>query len=80
VIALQPILDSIRNCRNAWLAHLDPRTVSDPTALAAEANLGVPDLDRAFKDTEEIVLELSSLYEGVVGKLHFLGDNDYKSH
>jgi integrase len=32
-----------------------------------------------FKETEEIVLEMSSLYEGVIGKLHYLGDDDYKS-
>jgi hypothetical protein len=30
-------------------------------------------VDHAFKETEEIVLEMSSLYEGVIGDLHFLG-------
>jgi AbiU2 len=79
VIALQPILDSIRKRRDAWLAHLDPQTVSDPTALAAKAKLSIPDLDRALKDTEEIVVGMSSLYQGVIGELHFLGDDDYKS-
>lgn len=36
VIAIQPILDAIRRRRNAWLAHLDPDTVTNPAALAQD--------------------------------------------
>jgi hypothetical protein len=79
VTGLESVLNSIHKRRNEWLAHLDPRTVGDPTALATKAKLSIPDLDRAFKDTEEIVLEMSSLYEDVIGELRFLGDDDYKS-
>jgi hypothetical protein len=79
VIGLQPILNSIRERRNKWLAHLDPETVSDSAALGERAKLTIPDLDRTFKETEQIVLEMSSLYEGVIGELHYLGDDDYKS-
>jgi len=79
VISLQPILNSIRERRNKWLAHLDPETVSDSAALAERAKLTIPDLDRTFKETEEIVLKMSSLYEGVIGELRFLNDDDYKS-
>jgi AbiU2 len=79
VISLQPILNSIRERRNKWLAHLDPETVSDSATLAERTKLTIPDLDRTFKETEEIVLEMSSLYEGVIGELHYLGDDDYKS-
>jgi hypothetical protein len=79
VAGLESVLKSIHKRRNEWLAHLDPRTVRDPAALAAKAKLSIPDLDRAIKDTEEIVLEMSSLYEGVIGELHFLGGDDYNS-
>ncbi len=51
----------------------------DPAALGVKAKLTIPDLERVFKETEEIVLEFSSLYEGVIGELHYLGDDDYKS-
>ena len=78
-VALQPILDSIRTRRNEWLAHLDPRTVADTAGLAMRAKLSIPDLDRAFHETEEIVLDLSSLYEGVIGELKFIGGDDYNT-
>jgi hypothetical protein len=42
-----------------WLAHLDPNTIADPNALAARAKLTMPDLDRAFNDTEQILLKLT---------------------
>lgn len=78
IAALEPVLQSIRQRRNEWLAHLDPRTVADPASLFAKAKLSFPDLERAFKETEDILLEMSSLYEGVIGKLEFLGGDDYK--
>jgi len=78
VIALQPIVDAIRKRRDEWLAHLDPKTVADPSALSAKAKLSIPDLDRAFSKTEEMLLGLSSLYKGVVGQLRFIGGDDYK--
>lgn len=79
VTGLESVLASIHKRRNEWFAHLDPRTVRDPAALAVKAKLSIPDLDRAFQETEDIVLEMSSLYESVIGKLHYLGDDDYKS-
>lgn len=79
VIALQPILDSIRKRRNEWLAHLDPQTVADPKALGARAKLTVPDLELAFQKTEEILVELYSRFEGVFGELEFIGGDDYKA-
>lgn len=79
VAGLRGVLDSIHTRRNEWLAHLDPRTVSNSAALAIKAKLTIPDLEHALKVTEEIVLDMSSLYEGVIGHLHYLGDDDYKS-
>jgi len=79
VIAIQPIVDVIRRRRDKWLAHLDPEAVHDPAALSAKAKLTIPDLERVFKESEEIVLDLSNLYEGVIGELRYLGGDDYKS-
>jgi len=78
VNALEPVLKSIRTRRNEWLAHLDPRTVTNPQALAAKAKLSFPDLDRAFRETEKILLEIDSLYAGVIGELSLVGGDDYK--
>ncbi len=50
---LDSLLVSIRERRNGWLAHLDPKTIADPKALEARAKLTVPDLERAFKETEK---------------------------
>ncbi len=80
VIALQPIVDAIRERRNKWLAHLDPETVRDPAALAAKAKLTIPDLELAFKETEDMLIELSCLYEGTIGDLRFLGATTTKWH
>jgi hypothetical protein len=79
VIAIQPILDSIRKRRNEWLAHLDPSTVANPSALAAKAKLTMPDLEKAFRETEAIVVDLFSRHQGVFGELDFIGGDDYKS-
>jgi hypothetical protein len=39
VVGLEPVIASIGERRNGWLAHLDPNTISDPNALAARAKL-----------------------------------------
>ena len=78
VAALEPILDSISKRRNEWLAHLDPKSVADPKALAVKARLSIPDLGRAFQRTEEILVELYSRFAGVFGELNFIGGDDYK--
>jgi len=76
---LEPILASIRKRRNEWLAHLDPRTVADPKALAVHANLTIPDLDLAFKETEGMLVKLSCAYDGTFGELKFIGGDDYET-
>lgn len=78
VLGLESVLASIRERRNGWLAHLDPQTIADPKALEARAQLTIPDLERAFKETEEIILNMSSLYEGTVGELKYLDGDDYE--
>jgi len=78
VLKLEPVLASIRKRRNEWLAHLDPKTVSDPKALAMKAKLTIPELDRTFRKTEGMLIKLSSLHDGTVGELTFIGGDDYE--
>lgn len=78
VAGLEEVLGSIRTRRNERFAHLDPRTVVDPRALAAKAKLTIPDLEKAFEDTEKLLLKLSCLYDGTFGELRFLGGDDYE--
>lgn len=79
VLGLKPVVDAIRLRRNEWLAHIDPETVANSEALSAKAKLTIPDLERALKETEGILVELSSLYEGTTGDLYFIGGDDYKA-
>jgi CheY-like chemotaxis protein len=51
---------------------------TEQSALAARAKLTFPDLERGFKDTEEIVLKMSSLYDGTIGELKYIGGDDYE--
>ena len=78
ISALEPILQSIRFRRNEWFAHLDPNTVRSPEALAKKAKLTIPDLDRVYSETEELLIDLACLYEGTFGELRFIGGDDYK--
>ena len=78
MVGLETVIASIGERRNGWLAHLDPNTIADPNALATRAKLTLPDLERSFKETEEIVLKMSSLYDGTIGELKYIGSDDYE--
>jgi hypothetical protein len=79
VIALQPILDSIRKRRDKWLAHLDISTVRSPAALNESAKLTMENLERAFAETEDIFSRVERLFDGAIGPIRFSGDDDYKN-
>lgn len=49
-----------------------------PVPRFPRAKLTIPDLERAFKDTEEILLKMSALYEGTIGELKYIGGDDYE--
>jgi len=78
LVGLRAVIESIEERRNGWLAHLDPSTIADPEALSARAKLTIPDLERAFAETERILLKLSSLYDGTIGELKYIGGDDYE--
>jgi AbiU2 len=79
VVELEPVLKAIATRRNEWLAHLDPRTVGNPNALDKKAGLTIPDLDRAFEETEKVVGGLRRLFDGSHGPIRYSGDDDYKT-
>jgi hypothetical protein len=76
---LDSTIVAVRIRRNEALAHLDARTIADPKALSEKAKLTVPDLEKVLKETANVLLELSSLYDGTSGDLRFVGGHDYKS-
>jgi hypothetical protein len=78
IASLQPILRSIRDRRNKALAHLDPETVRNPRALVRKAKLTMPDLEKVFGETEVILADISSLYDGSGGALRLIDGDDYK--
>jgi hypothetical protein len=45
----------------------------------ASANLTREDLGRVFEETESIYSEIERLFDGTIGKIRFLGGDDYKS-
>jgi hypothetical protein len=79
VIGLQPIIDAIRKRRDKWLAHLDPSTVRSPAALTESVKLTIEDLERIFKETEDILSALERLFDGTIGEIRYLGGDDYRA-
>ncbi|MGZ4731003.1 MAG: AbiU2 domain-containing protein [Terriglobales bacterium] len=65
--------------RNAWLAHIDERTITDPVKVAAAAGPHFPDLETIFDRTGDIVNKFSCLYRGIfVGNFKILDQTDYE--
>jgi len=65
--------------RNAWLAHTDPRTITDPVKVAAAAGPHFVDLETIFVRTGNIVNEFSRLYRDITGILEMLDQTDYET-
>ena len=75
--ALLPVLTAVRDRRNQAIAHLDPKTVTDPKALETEAKLTVKDLENIFAETGTILNEFSRLWKDTTAVMEFIGDDDY---
>ena len=67
------------NRRNVWLAHNDPRTLTDPQKMAAMASPTFRDLRWIFAGTGRIVNEFSRLYRDVTGILDLVSLDDYET-
>lgn len=74
---LLPILTAVRNRRNQAIAHLDPKTVTEPKALETEAKLTVKDLEKIFAETGAILNEFSRLWKDTTAVMEFIDDDDY---
>jgi hypothetical protein len=79
IAALASILKSVQDRRNEAMAHLDPRTVADPAALAVRAKLTVPDLKTVFSETGAILNEFSRLWHDTTSIMQLIDDTDYAS-
>jgi hypothetical protein len=76
---LANILSAITHRRDTWFAHTDPRAVNDPATHQAKAELTVDQLQQAFTETESIIKEFGYLFDGSIGPICFLGQDDYKN-
>lgn len=65
--------------RNEWLAHTDPRTITDPVKVAAAAGPHFPELETIFDGTGNIANEFSRLYRNITGILEILYQTDYET-
>jgi hypothetical protein len=72
-------LKALTTRRNAWLAHTDPRTLTDPVKVAAAAGPHFLDLDAIFARTGNIVNDFSRLYRDTTGILEIVDQTDYES-
>jgi hypothetical protein len=76
---LGSVLSAITHRRDTWFAHTDPRAVNDPATHQAKAELTVDQLQHAFAETESIIKEFGQLFNGSIGPICFLGQDDYEN-
>jgi hypothetical protein len=79
VTNLDTTLKSVTLRRNKYLAHLDPAIVVNPAALAQEARLTFPELEKVFDGTAEILNDISVLWRDITPIVDLIGGDDYKS-
>ena len=79
IAALVPILKSVQERRNQALAHLDPKTVTNPAGLDVEAKLTLADLEKVFAETGAILNEFSRLWQDTTSIMRFIDDDDFTS-
>jgi len=72
-------LKTLTDRRNQWLAHNDPRTLTNPAFAISVVKGDYEDLDKIYRETGQIVNEFSRLYRDVTGNLDLLSQTDYKS-
>lgn len=75
----EKILAAIEGRRNEYLAHLDAKTISDPTSLNTRAALTIDQLDQLFVETGNILNDISQLHHGTFSVLELLDSQDYEN-
>ena len=76
---LDGLMNSLTKVRNGWLAHTDPRTITDPIKVAGAAGPFFPQLEVIFEKTGKILNEFSRLYRDTFAFLDILDQNDYET-
>ena len=79
IATLVPILKYIQDRRNQALAHLDPKTVTNPAGLDVNAKLTLADLEKVFAETSAILNEFSRLWKDTTSLMRFIDDDDFTS-
>jgi hypothetical protein len=72
-------LGALTRRRNVWLAHNDPRTLTDPAKMATIAATTFPDLQKIFEGTGGIVNDFSRLFRDITGILELFSQTDYET-
>jgi hypothetical protein len=72
-------LKALTTRRNSWLAHTDPRTLTDPVKMAAAARINFPDLKRIFSKTGKLVNEFSRLFRDTTSMIDLIDQTDYET-
>jgi hypothetical protein len=76
---LKSPLDTLTKRRNLWLAHTDPRTLTNPTKMAKHAAPNFLELKRIFVGSGKIVNEFSRLFLDITNMLELIGQTDYET-
>jgi hypothetical protein len=79
ISALVGPLKALTTRRNSYLAHTDPRTLTDPVKMAASAKINFPDLERTFSETGKVVNEFSRLFRDVTSIIDLIDQTDYET-
>lgn len=72
-------LNTLNKRRNLWLAHTDPRTLTDPVKMAAVVAANFADLAKIYVGSGSIVNEFSRLFRDITGILELIGQTDYQT-
>ena len=72
-------LSVLEDRRNEYLAHLDPKTILDPTDLNSRATLTMSELDDLFVETGNILNDISQFHHGSLSALELVDSDDYKN-
>jgi len=79
IACLVPILKSVQDRRNQALAHLDPRTVTNPVGLGVNAKLTLADLEKVFEVTGAILNDFLRLSRDTTSIMRLADEDDFTS-
>ena len=72
-------LSAVKTRRDKALAHLDPKTISDPGKVGEQSKLTIKELEDLFGTAEKILNNMSAKYRGVTSFTELLDKDDYEN-